>query len=539
VVRLPFLLKGDVFFNSDEAVEGLMARHLAELPVFFWGQGYKGVPEVYLAGAVFALFGVGVLQLKAVTLALWAGAVVTLVRLAYAWHGGLVATIAAALIIVGTPSMVAWSLSANAEVVVLSGLVALMLLACRPAPDSPSRPLPLGVFLLAGVSLWIHPVATCAIVALAVVVVLGSTWSARRWPTVRDLILARDATGMLRGTIIVLHVAIAVVALMFLYTFVGGTVSLGPISASHPQRSLRPLGLLAFLALVGHAFTGAFVSRQRAGAALGAFLLGLSPVIFHAARGGGVGTSVVTRYLSDVPWLSIGVVRTILPAFVGLTDADGGPLGLPWWFALPFVTAAAISVVQALGSVRTAPHLLYPTLAIAGVLGLLVVGGAFGGGPSSRYLMPFFGIVAIAAAAGIARLARGNRLAALAIASVCVASFAGSQYLWYQRLSADPSAAMVVGCLEEHGIRFASADYWIAYRLTFIANERVIVAPDPEQDRYTPYRRAVEAASPAVRIDWADRARAAETPAPGSASATVVCASPSLTATLVASGSGR
>ena len=51
IVRLPFLLKGNAFFTSDEGVEGLMARHLGELPVFFWAQGHKGVPEVYLDGA--------------------------------------------------------------------------------------------------------------------------------------------------------------------------------------------------------------------------------------------------------------------------------------------------------------------------------------------------------------------------------------------------------------------------------------------------------------------------------------------------------
>src|SRR5215510_14113545 len=81
IVRLPFLLKGNAFFTADEGVEGLMARHLGELPVFFWGQGHKGVPEVYIDGAVFAVFGVGVIQLKSITLVIWATAVALLVRL--------------------------------------------------------------------------------------------------------------------------------------------------------------------------------------------------------------------------------------------------------------------------------------------------------------------------------------------------------------------------------------------------------------------------------------------------------------------------
>ena len=59
VSRAPFLLHGDRFFDSDEAVEGLMASHVlqGEHPAFLWGQRYKGVPEVYLAAAVFAVAG--------------------------------------------------------------------------------------------------------------------------------------------------------------------------------------------------------------------------------------------------------------------------------------------------------------------------------------------------------------------------------------------------------------------------------------------------------------------------------------------------
>jgi hypothetical protein len=46
--------------TSDEAVPGLMARHILtthELPVFFWGQDYFGATESYLIAGMFALFG--------------------------------------------------------------------------------------------------------------------------------------------------------------------------------------------------------------------------------------------------------------------------------------------------------------------------------------------------------------------------------------------------------------------------------------------------------------------------------------------------
>ena len=51
-----------------------MARHVlsGELPAFFWGQAFKGVPEVYAAAGAFALFGSSVAVLKSVTLAFFA-----------------------------------------------------------------------------------------------------------------------------------------------------------------------------------------------------------------------------------------------------------------------------------------------------------------------------------------------------------------------------------------------------------------------------------------------------------------------------------
>src|ERR1051325_3369388 len=57
--RVPFLLRADRFFDADEAVEGLMARHVlaGEHPLFLWGQRYKGVPEVYLAAGAFRAAG--------------------------------------------------------------------------------------------------------------------------------------------------------------------------------------------------------------------------------------------------------------------------------------------------------------------------------------------------------------------------------------------------------------------------------------------------------------------------------------------------
>jgi 4-amino-4-deoxy-L-arabinose transferase-like glycosyltransferase len=58
--------------DSDEAVVGLMARHIldGELNAFFWGQTYGGTLDQFLTAGVFALVGPSVFALKAVQVAL-------------------------------------------------------------------------------------------------------------------------------------------------------------------------------------------------------------------------------------------------------------------------------------------------------------------------------------------------------------------------------------------------------------------------------------------------------------------------------------
>jgi hypothetical protein len=80
VVVLLVLLRSIVFvfweqahFDSDQAITGLMARHLSQLrafPVFYYGQNYMLAVEAWLAAPVFALAGASVTTLKLPLLAI-------------------------------------------------------------------------------------------------------------------------------------------------------------------------------------------------------------------------------------------------------------------------------------------------------------------------------------------------------------------------------------------------------------------------------------------------------------------------------------
>jgi hypothetical protein len=118
-VRLPFLLRADRFFDSDEAVEGLMARHVVhgEIPAFLWGQRYKGVPEVYVATAIFAVAGPTVAALKSATLVCFVLFGCLQFLLVREMFSARIAWMTTTFLALGPPALVLWSLSGNAEIV--------------------------------------------------------------------------------------------------------------------------------------------------------------------------------------------------------------------------------------------------------------------------------------------------------------------------------------------------------------------------------------------------------------------------------------
>jgi 4-amino-4-deoxy-L-arabinose transferase-like glycosyltransferase len=83
-LKLWLVAGGYVPFNSDEAIVGLMARHIlqGERPIFFYGQAYMGSLDAWLVAGGFALFGDRVLSIRLVQIGLYALYIFTLWLLA-------------------------------------------------------------------------------------------------------------------------------------------------------------------------------------------------------------------------------------------------------------------------------------------------------------------------------------------------------------------------------------------------------------------------------------------------------------------------
>jgi 4-amino-4-deoxy-L-arabinose transferase-like glycosyltransferase len=95
-------------FNADEAVVGLMARHIlqGERPVFFYGQAYLGSLDAWLVAGAFLVFGQTVLAIRLVQLALYLGTVATTYALGLKIYRSQWLAGAAALFMVVAPVLV-------------------------------------------------------------------------------------------------------------------------------------------------------------------------------------------------------------------------------------------------------------------------------------------------------------------------------------------------------------------------------------------------------------------------------------------------
>ncbi|HEX5157912.1 MAG TPA: hypothetical protein VFW17_11915 [Ktedonobacterales bacterium] len=105
IYRLVLLARGWPALDSDEAVIGLMARHIlhGERPTFFWGQNYMGPFEAYFAALLFALFGSSSFVLGLSALLLTLGFLATVYWLGRAAYGPTVGLLALAWLVISPP----------------------------------------------------------------------------------------------------------------------------------------------------------------------------------------------------------------------------------------------------------------------------------------------------------------------------------------------------------------------------------------------------------------------------------------------------
>lgn len=129
-----WLIRLDAFvLDSDEAVVGLMARHITQgkpIPTFFYGQHYMGSLDALLVAAGFRLLGTSIVVMRWVQAVLYLLALLTGYQLAYAVSRSYRIALMT-LLLLGFPSLLGTvytsiTLGGYNEVIILGNVVLLL-----------------------------------------------------------------------------------------------------------------------------------------------------------------------------------------------------------------------------------------------------------------------------------------------------------------------------------------------------------------------------------------------------------------------------
>jgi hypothetical protein len=161
--RLVFLLWTDFAIESDEAVIGLMAKHIGELrefPVWYYGQEYMGALEAYVAAPFVKLFGPRAVSLKLTALAFalvfaWASA--RFARQVFGERPAMVFTVA--YLVAGPLMLTLWTVKLRGGFVstLAIGQLVLLLALQLGTPGGASARGAGALGLLAGLGIWMNP----------------------------------------------------------------------------------------------------------------------------------------------------------------------------------------------------------------------------------------------------------------------------------------------------------------------------------------------------------------------------------------------
>ncbi|MEW6364280.1 MAG: glycosyltransferase family 39 protein [Acidobacteriota bacterium] len=508
VWRLPLLLRADRFFTSDEAIVGLMARHVLEgdLPVFFWGQRYMGTIESFLAAGVFSIAGDSVLALKLVPLLVFLAFLLAHYDLASLLCGSEAALLSVLLLAVGTPVLYSWSARAMAGYMETLLLGTLLLSTIVRYERAPSRRLLFAAGVVGGLGWWTSQLVACFVLAGAVWLVRGRIRRVRipSWTEVRSWITLSPIVSSLPVALRALLVSMNVLAAVYLGLGAlvlltgGGELKWGPLYAKATD-GWKLAGYAGCWVIVETVFLAMLVRRETALAALRrygpvavGFVMGYAPALYGWLK---LGSSSAQLQKFSLPELLARLpvfFSDIIPLVAGGSLPDG--LG-PSWMTTAVLLGLLLPVIAA--TVRDKAAAL-PALTAASTIALLLFSGNFSDLNSYRYLLPICAPMSILYARGIGRFKPAALRVGLVSALLLIWGLQDHRYVG--TLDPDFDTGRIVQWLRSRSVESGYADYWIAYRLDFISKEDPLLAPYKSQDRYPRYTEKARSAGVAAYV---------------------------------------
>jgi hypothetical protein len=414
-------------FDADQAIVGLMAKHLLEgraFPLFFYGQQYLLGVESWLVAPFFLIGGVSVATLKLPILLLNLAAVILLLAGLERfvglrpWHAGL----AALFFILPPPSAASRLVQANG-CNIEPFIYVLLIWFLR------DRPLWLGLVL--GVGVLNREFTFYGLVALIAV----EAWTHRLFSIER-----------LRG--------LALAGLVAIGVWQGVQVLVPYASARGPGTSYLEAGVPTHAAEVQQRFCWDPAGIPTRLSALARLHL---PELFGARKQPVVRVGIIGSTYQGVDGLWVPLVATFALA-----------LGRTSWLARSYVTAALS------GSLAFGVYLL-----LIGAQSIIVYGVTCG---QRSHLTMRYMLLGLLAPVGIAAcylaVERSTRLirAFTTVVGVWAIISAASHLALLNEYVSEPSPAeyrLLTQYLEGQDVRYGRAAFWDAYAVTFLSNERV------------------------------------------------------------------
>lgn len=544
-LSLAYLFDGLNHFDGDEAIVGLMARHILQgkIPVYFYGQGYMGSLEALVAAGWFVLLGPSITALKLAPLTFYIFFLILQYRLVRSYGGLSAALLTLAITVVFSHTIILWSTKARGGFTAvlfwgtLAYLPAFRLIDGFRAGKIRWRDcLMLGA--AAGLGFWTCgmvvyyycPIALYFLVRGAREVGPGLKAIRKIWAEGKERRL--DWRPWIRRAIGAIFILISIYLLFALAALIRGEIDVSPfalrITSHQGGRDLLRAGVLLLAGATWLAWKGTpkktwpglirrFPSRYphlaAGGGALLVYLLisaGIN-LVFRASEEYEYGHHTTVSPVENLETAGDNfslLFGRLLPAVTGISrvsfkfDPGDTPL-LRAAAKLNLITLAAAFLSFAL-IVKRRPALtgyrkleFFFALSALSCLLALVFTSQVQDTTAYRYLIPMASWLPYFLAVFIIRAGKFWRPAGPVLAAAVLGGHIVQlvpEILHPRPTSAEPAVPMIIKRLTEAGVSRARADYWIAYPIDFLTGEEIIAAPYFSQDRYPPYTRAVEKA---------------------------------------------
>ncbi len=451
-IRLDFLWANNFVIDSDEAIVGLMARHIVEggeIPAFYYGQHYMGSLEALVTAGVFSVFGPSAIGLKCVPLAFSLVLVVLVYLLTKEVAGKTAARIAALVAAIPPSALVIWSAMARGgfiELVVIGAAAFLALLKWVKGEWPFARGGLAGIFvtgLLLGLGWWVNNQIVYFMLPAGFAVLA---------------VLLETAKG--RGIIFLGKKLVQWAMAGFVGFFVGGL----PFWLYNFEHQF-----ISFKMFTGSSTGDAWDHLQ------GVFSVAL-PILLGAKRFWQVenifpsSTALVwIVYLAMLGALIVIRRRELLRLFTFRIDKDH-PIEV---FLLFLFACIAVFSLSSFGWLVEAPRYLLPMY-----VGIFVLTGVMLEYCWNKSRVLGLGLVALFLSLNLLSSYYHGR------------AIPGEPYIFKgERVSKDQTA--LINWLKEHNVHWVRTNYWIGYRLAFETKEavRFLVYQAPWQTRIESYRK--------------------------------------------------